>query len=94
MPGGERRDTDSETQAEERKGATSHTQDFGLNSGGERETTDAFRRGPVRPESLFPSVVPRPSHENNSGDEEKAVKTDSWGGDGRLDEVYMPLYVK
>lgn len=31
MPGGAGVDTDSETQAEERKGATLHTQDFGLN---------------------------------------------------------------
>lgn len=61
MPGGERRDTDSETQAEERKGATSHTQNFGLNSEEKGKPLMLLGRGLARPESLFPSVVPRPS---------------------------------
>lgn len=52
MPRSERRDTDSETQVEERKGSSSHTQDFGLNSEEKRKPLMLLGRGSARPESL------------------------------------------
>lgn len=80
MPGGDRRDTDSETQAEERKGATSHTQDFGLNSEEKGKPLMLLGRGSVDLRVSFQVWSPDHQHENNSRDEEKAVKADSWGG--------------